>query len=490
MRHFWFSLSIALISACKTAQTSAVSDTHGQNPVIDGTFVYLGSPSTSPVSSENVGVLLDDLNDMGMKTLLFSGVRSFVGECKTGSFQWSHGLPEKFGIILDEAQKHGMEVYIGVSQLGDICGSAKKYLQGARVGADIESMVKEIETTYGHHSALRGWYIPDEPGIQPPPMYPFYKAIVKAIRAQSKRPITIAPYLASALKLIGPKMVAAFAKGFKEATMGPDGQAVIQIWQDSVGATGVDLYWQRKNGNNVEEYFKAISSAIGRENFWSDNELFSCCVPPFSGTTYGPVTIARLQEQLHASRPEYVSKRVVWLAPKHMGSALDSRYKDASRLAASYKAVHGISGTMVRPVAYKWLTLPSSKYPDKGRELIDQQAADPKDYFHQSWVGIQGVAKLQVELADVESISYIAFQTLADTKGGITIPSSMKVICLDAEGSTIATETVERTLTQNDIRHEFTFANEQPFTFACKTLDIELSNGGWTFVGELEITRL
>lgn len=486
---FLASLSLFACQQRHKADFQEVKSTTTTTPAIDGAFIYLGTPDSTRVPPEKIAPLLDELNGMRMKTILFSGVRTLTGECKTGTFKWGYQFPEKLGPLLDEAQTRGMELYVGVSQIAEACGSVERFLQGKRIAADIEVMVKELETKFGSHPAFRGWYIPDEPNIEPPVVYPFYKSIAKAIRAHSQKTITIAPYLASAHKVVGPKLVAAFAKGFLNATKDDAGRPVIQIWQDSVGATGNDLSWGRGAGN-VEEYYREISQAIGRENLWSDNEVFTCCVPPFDGTTYGPATMTRLREQLRQSRSDFVSKRVIWLPQVHMGSVVDDHYKDGPRLAAAYKASQGISGSIVQPVSYQWLTPPAAKYPDQGRELIDQQAADPTDYKHKSWAAVEGVAKLRVELAVPTKLSYIALQTFAYEKDGIFIPGEMKVTCFDEDKKEVARENVKRTLKQSSAKHEFVFANEVPFTFTCKSFEVELINGGWTFLGEIELTRL
>lgn len=85
--------------------------------------------------------------------------------------------------------------------------------------------------------------IPDEADI-PSPVWidislvaPYYKGVVDTVRAVSDLPVTISPYLKNARTLsVSPTEIANRAQRFAKET-GID----LQIWQDSVGADGINV---------------------------------------------------------------------------------------------------------------------------------------------------------------------------------------------------------------------------------------------------------
>lgn len=486
-------LSTTLLYGCLAARSkhpdsALASDQPGKTQPLEGAFVYLGGKDSTRFPSEKIDAMLDEFVELHMDTLIFSGIRMIDGKCSEGKFHWGKDLPEKIGPILDGAAKRHMNVYLSVTSSADACNGLERILHAKKIAADADFVASEIHKRWGNHAAFKGWYIPDEPGTPEPTHFPFYKGMVTAIRKHSEKPIVVAPYLATTTKVLAPKPMAALAKAFMNATKDDKGRPIIQAWQDSVGATGVDLNWHRGDGGVVEEYFREISNAIGIENTWADIEVFNCCVPPFGNGAYAGASIARLNNQLWATRPEFVSKRVSWLPQIHMGVVDEEHSQDALRLKAAYLARYNIKGQSVKPASYEWLTPPDANYPDGGDELVDMTTADPKRIKNAGWTGVNGNARFRVDLGAPTKLNFVGVHVLNDPKPAIKIPSAIKLTCMNETRQVVAEYTEARGFEPADATYEYVLSNFKPLDWSCRFVEIGLENGVWTFVSELEMT--
>lgn len=482
----------SLLASClvrtKSSDASLSEDKKAARPPMEGAFVYMGGKDTTRFPPDKIEAMLDEFVGLRMDTLIFSGIRLIDGECKNGTFFWGKDMPDKIALILDGAAKRGIGVYLSVTSSADACNAGERILHAKKIATDADFTASELHKRYGSHPALKGWYIPDEPGTPQPTIFPFYKGMVNAIRKHSELPIVVAPYLAVTTTVLGPKAMAGLAKVFMNATKDDKGRPMIQAWQDSVGATGVDLNWDRGQGGHVEEYFREISKAIGIENTWADVEVFNCCVPPFANGTYAAASMARLNNQLWATRAEVASKRVSWLPQIHMGEVDGEHFASAPRLRAAYLALYDMSGTYHKQPSYEWLTPPSATYPDAGQELTDMKTADPKRIKHAGWVGVQGNAKFVADLGKTSKVNFVGVHVLNEPKSSVTIPSAIKLRCLDYKRAAVATHTEARGFEPADARFEYVLSNYTPLSWECRFVEVELENGPWTFMSELEMT--
>lgn len=484
-------LCVLVLSGClatRVKQPDAdLTNSEANAQLLDGAFVYLGEREATRFKEDKVDAMLDEFAALRMKTLIFSGVRILSGACGAGDFGWGPGLPDKLGLILDGAAQRGLEVYLGVTTT-EVCNPLERLQYTGKIAADVRLVAGEIHSRWGTHPAFKGWYIPHEPGVPQPTQYPYYKAMSAAIRAHSELPIVVAPYLAFTTKVLTPGVVAGLARGFLEATKDAKGRPMIQAWQDSVGATGVDLHWRRGDPGIVEEYYKAISQSIGKENLWADIEVFNCCVPPFGNGAYAGASTVRLNQQLWAARAEFATKRVSWLPQIHMGEVDEQHFRDAKRLKAGYLALQGITGSYVRPAGYQWLTPPSGDYPDGGQELVDMATADPKRLKNPGWIGVNGTARFSVDLGATTRLNFMAVHVLNEPKSSVRIPDKISLKCLDEERKVTQEHVEERGFEPAPALFEYVLSNYEPLDWSCRHLEVELPNGGWTFMSELEMT--
>jgi hypothetical protein len=262
--------------------------------------------------------------------------------------------------------------------------------------------------------------------------------------------------------------------------------------------------WQRPSPDTVESYFTAIRDAVGVEHLWADVELFNWGNPLFptdspSGA-YHAASLARLNEQLWMVRDGpggTTSRRVAWVAQIHMSGEHVHRAPGAARLAATYRALYGLGGTLLTTPAtpVTWQTPPSTSYPDTGNaELVDMHAGDPRNFAHSSWVGLVGNATVTLDLGAAQELDWVGVHLLADRAPGITLPTSMALSCSpDASGeSFISVATVARPFSASPTAQtaEWVFSNPVALDApGCRRVRLALDNGAWTFLSEVELSR-
>ncbi|MBI2896946.1 MAG: DUF4434 domain-containing protein [Deltaproteobacteria bacterium] len=445
---------------------------------LQGTFLSFDSGA---VTSELVPEYLDELLALGMDTVVVASSRVKSGGCAAGSFAWHPELPDKLGLLLDDAREREISVYLGLVGTAGACPSFENATNAPAAAADTGTTVAELEKAYGAHPALAGWYIPDEPGQCPSFVHGYFAGVVAAIRARSDRPIVVAPYLAGGTSTLTPFEVGERAVAFRDAT-----GVTIQAWQDSVGADAVDLGYARQGSlGAVEDYFREISNALGREGLWADVELFNWGSPLFGGPGYGSVSAVRLEAQLRQASDDLAARRVSWLAQLHMGTVDSNHDAGSSRLAASYRALFGLGGQYLAPAGYAWETPPAASYPDAGGELTNHRTGDPRDFLHEEWVGVLGDAAFSVDLGAERPIDWVGVHALDDGASAIAIPDRLDLSCSTDGATWNLLASVPRPVASSD--GEYLLANTAPLGAACRSVRVQLSNDVWTFVSEVEI---
>ena len=477
-QHFIFLL--ALLFGLKM-DSFAISD---RAAPLDGTFVDLGSQQMASLPDNKIAPFIDEIAGMGMHTIIIAATRVKPGKCEEPVIHWVAGLPEKLGLVLSEAEKTGIQVYIGLTSSEETCTEFSQDPNAKTVIADTAQSVRTLQQLYGKSLALAGWYIPDEPWYLPEEHIGYYRALVEAIHQVSRKPILVSPYLVEVEEKFTPSEVGAMAAKFSKET-GID----VQLWQDSVGAQGTNLDWEtRPRGlGKVEDYFRAISQAIGRDHLWSDNELFNCCVVVGTdyaqSTPYKPTSISRLNAQLWATRQEFTSQRVSWLFQRHMGTVDPLHYVESPRLKAAYLAFYGIKGTYVQPVSYEWLNPALPGHRDTGNEMFDRKSGDPKSSEDSRWVGFSGSTRVIIDLGQSSSVDWVGVHLLQKSEKKIKFPSELQVECSPDRASW--SDLGKWGMPPKTDDGEYLLSNLEPLGAECRYLRITLFNLAANFEGNI-----
>jgi len=447
-------------------------------PPLDGTFIY-----TAGWTDNQINASINEAKMLGMNTLIINSAQAKSGDCTTNDYAWNMGYPQSIGTILNAAQARGMTVYVGLVFSMAACTPFHEEPSAGNTIKATLAAVQAIQGAYGAHPALAGWYIPDEPALaywpKPEISYSYYKRLVSTIKSISNKPVLVAPYLGGVQ--YSPAIVGQRAVDFKNAT-GTD----IQVWQDSVGAGTIPVHAQN-NQPILEDYFAAISNAIGANAFWSDNELFNYSAAN-DGSWATSAPISRVKAQLAQSRLPYAAKRIAFIKQDLMSYADSNATNGSKRLYDAYRAVYHAGGGYLRPAAYQWITPPSSIHPDTGDKLFDGVTGDPASTADTAWVGISGNMVVRLDFGQVTKFDWIAAHLLGDGSQGITYPGTLKIYGANSpvgEWTLLSSATLP--ITQQAGRGDYAFSNPNPLGAAYRYALVELDNPGQTFISELEV---
>ena len=490
-------LGVASIAFSAGAQTS---------PFLSGSFVYLGSGANSEsLAVAQIPLFFDELQVLGTDTIVTTETRAkrAGSGCgySAGAFEWVKGLPDKIGMILDAAHARGMKVYIGTPVSSAQCSTFWGVDNTRSVVEDIRNNLSVLSSQYGGHPAFAGWYIPDETGTLGTQVHPYFKQVVAALDGLTPgKSVAIAPYYFSQLP---PHELGLAAARFRDAT-GVD----LQIWQDSVGAAPeAKLYHWSRSGYSTEQYYEALSSALGASGLWADVELFNYGKPLFNKPAgvltggYRPTSMSRLNQQLWSAR--FAGKRISWLHQWHMSEVTGpaNGYVEAPWLQAAYRGRYGIgSAKWLAPLnlaSYTWGATPSSSYPDSsGYELFDRRTGDPRNPYDPAWIGIDGVnktASFKVDLSTAKRVDWIGVHTLSYPIWGIRGVTTADVYCGATSSALSKIGTISAPFTQQDLsstsEEEYVIANRSPFGADCRFVELRIpTNSNWVFISEVEMT--
>lgn len=487
-----FMLSLALAATIPAA--------NAQSARLSGAFVHFGySSSDEAVTTAQLSPLLDELVDLGNDTIIISQTRvTKSGEgCANSAtdFQWVKGFPGKLGSILDAAHARGVKVMVGTTLTSMQCPSFWGSANMAAVEADTASAYSAIASTYGNHPALYGWYIPDEPGPVPAATYSYYYRVTSKLKSLlPNKPVSVAPFFSS--NSASPQSVASAAVYFRHAT-----GVNIQIWQDGIGANpNSKLFHWSRSGYSTEQYYLALANSLGASGLWADIELFNHGVPLFLQTgsgisgSYRSASAQRVNQQLWSARA--AGKKVSWLNQFHMSEVIGpgAGYHEASRLMGVSRAFYGLGATLLFPMnhsSYSWLPSPSSSYPDStGYELFDRRTGDPRNPQDPAWMGVNGSARVAIDLGSQKRVDWIGVHTLTKPSWGIRAPVRLDIYCGSTPSSLAKIATASAPFTQASLAgsdgEEYVIGNRDPLGATCRHIELRMPNSYWTFISEVE----
>lgn len=414
---------------------------------LDGTFVDLYNDAYSGITLANLPRYLDEINNLDFNTLIIMDLaRKKPGSaCEDTDFKWVNQYKEKLKLIFDYAEKNDITIYTGLLSTWSVCNttysteninSTIPYLKNY---SHPDNPITYIQNTYGNHPKFAGWYIPDEPylGSWPDPSVgnSYWKQYVEAIRAKSSKPILVAPPFYLSDQNYTPAQIAQRALSFQQQT-----GVNIQLWQDSVNATGFPVYKSALSQYSTKDYYDAISTALGKDSLWADIEISSCCIATkggLAGGGYTGVTAAKIKAQLDNAPSSVAGKRIAWIAQYHLTEVNPRGYYGTDRTLRSYRALFLPSlsqDVLITPLSYKWLGSLHQNYPDSGNELFDRRIGLAKrdsstNHTDPAYVGLNNSGSLEITLADEHLISDIGIHFLHQNAVNAHFPSSISVTC-------------------------------------------------------------
>ena len=519
-----FGIMLGLVSALRYIETNqdvatdnteiievAESFTLGVPP-LSGTFLDL---YWDTMPADKVEAYLNELQEVGMDTVIVVNTRKRVGTCNNLTFTdertVSTDSQSTLYKLVEGTSRRNMNLYLGLIGFNECTPAAGLYENPnaiAKMEIDIKATVERFETAFRNFSSLKGYYITDEPirfwysqeeGTTVINNFnTFYKKYVQAIDGgvatiNSRNPATPKTRYTLASPTFGgihtysrtPEWVGNWLLSFKNFT-GIDTFAV----QDTVGGLGLYSF-----PYPIKDYYTAMSQKIGVNNLWVNHELFNY--------KNNRTTIAtRVKQQVNEVRSSDVSKRITWSHHIYMSNVWLGHYQPSTRLKETYLAQFNVKGQVLTPTRYIWLQTPANNYPDSGNELFDGKVGDPRPLntygsIDTKWTGLRqtnGAVSLWVEFNEEKNISWISAQLLRDKNSGVRIPRKIEIQCVSRTGvSELEQITIPSDSTYNEDEYietnggDYTMSNVNKYNSNCSGLILTLYNSDWTFLSELEI---
>ena len=477
-----------LLNACGGTHPGTAMNAPTKTPG-NGGFLY--HPN---VPSDEIPLLLDEWHAIGLDIIIVSEIREKTGGCDGAAgaaYQWLEGMPENLGIILDAAGQRGMKVYVGLTSSSGTCPFFYREPNVTQDANDVASTVGAVLASYGDRGALSGWSMTNEPALayeQNPvnldAIIGYYAALHTAIRAHSPLPIVVSPYLANYAGQ-GPQTPTGVAGNSALFERGAGGD-ITQVWQDSTGADAISVGWPRSDRMvfTVGDMYKAIATTLGTQKFWADNEIYTY---PASGSGYRPGPIVRIARQLSLSRD--AAERILWLPASHMSAIAGSRYPEAARLLAAYKAWFGKpgGGEYVSPVGYTYTVgRPLESHNDNNKKLFDLWTGDPRNSDEQHWVGFApGAIEIRIDMGSTKTLNWAGVHCLNLNAQGISLPDTLSLSASIDDILYMPQGTWTNHLTKDDC--EYVFANSQAISVPCRYVKLRLTNAQKTWLSEIEM---
>ena len=442
------------------------------SPRLDGTFIYAQS-----LSQDTLPQYLDELNKLDIKFVIQTYSKEKLGSCTSNNYQWVEDFPETIGFLLDEAEKRGMSVYLGIDGTAGACPMGFMINPSAdQTVADVGQTLSVLTKNYSQHKALAGWYLSDEANLADVKnwtegTYQYYMKMTNKIRQSSNLPILATTYL-NKVAGMSPELIADTFKAFIDKT-GVD----VLVVQDSVGAEG-------HSPERIRAIYRALSETIGKQHLWSDVELFGGrTAEGITGGAYRPATWQRIAWQLAETQP-FVNSHVAWLLQHHASQVSPDRLPEAARLLDEMKAAYGLDGlTFLEPASYDWLSPTPVEPEGKNTQLFDKKTGDLL-HPQKNWVLVPGTADIIINFGKEQHLRWLSGQFLHQQDSGLSFPSELQLSC-STDGETWSLVGTWG-LPIQPADSEYTFSNPEPLDVRCQFAQATFLNPtGITAIGEV-----
>ena len=493
-----FVATLGLLISASCASVSAATA-----PAVTGAFVqFNGSAHSQNWWDTELGAM----HDIGMDTL----VLQYVGY--GNSYYYPTSVPgvsgsgtDTVGRILQAADTLGMDVYVGL-QLNT--GSFDLNQNLARGAATLS----ELNTQYGSHASLAGWYVPQElsdqiifndPALRDD-LVSYIGQISQQAHSTTGLPVMISPYFGQT----------------------PDASAYANWWDTTgLASTGVDVFalqdgvgTHRTSIAESQPVFQAFGPVMQSHgvSFWANNESFN--------QTHGwpvdeqpwaaePTDINTFTAQVQSTAP-YVDKAITFEFSSYMSpqasAAADALYQDyASYLDTANDNVIAVAGyTYDNPADTSF----HASAPDTGNTLLIDGAegslADgPGSAFaNGSWVGFVNDApdggpqpRVLLDLGGTYPVDSVEVFYLVSAAPFIFAPQPVPGI---ADAITVQTSTDGATFSSAASSNDFNSIAEDQAASAFEVRSVVLDLGGaeashiaidlrtpysYTFLGEIKV---
>lgn len=239
--------------------------------------------------------------------------------------KWQLAVDDPIGIVLDEADKLGLKVYMSTGFYGNWRDPQLNMTHPEVLKRMLRAM-NELAELYGHHKSFYGWYYPDETWINGH----FDETFMNYVNISSAEVHRLGGDFKTLIGPYGTKDIQADDRYVRDLErLDIDFIA----YQDEVGV-------EKSTPDQTAAYYEALKKAhdkAARARLWADVELFR-----FEGQVYQsallPASFDRIQKQLEAVSP-YVEKIFCYQYPALMskpGSTAFLGHPDAEKLYTDY----------------------------------------------------------------------------------------------------------------------------------------------------------
>lgn len=268
-----------------------------------------------------------EMKEAGMRyVVLLATALHFKAYYKTDIFpEWKIGCEDPIEVLLDEADKQGMHVFVSTGFYGDWMDPVGNMTDPA-VLKKILTAINELSALYGHHQSFYGWYYPDETWIDGH-ISPAFASYVNLSSAEIHK---MGAHFKTLIGPYGTRDVIADEQYVRDLeSLDIDFMA----YQDEVGVRKTKL----SESEGFYAALKRVHDKAGRAKLWADVEVFE-----FEGEVYKsallPAPFERVQKQLEAVSP-YVEEILIYEYPGMMnkpGSKAFAGHPSSEKLYMDY----------------------------------------------------------------------------------------------------------------------------------------------------------
>ncbi len=461
--------------------------------LLSGSFII---PAEFVGQRSRYAALLDEMRTNGMWTVILHALGAV--SCPQGSgCSRSRSISDaELGWMLNEAAVRGMDVYIGLNWCEETPPDHWWWNDSVRpscIAADYD-LVENIESIYGNHPAIKGYYVVQEAyvGLHDLTLIDdLYAPLIQGLheRAPGKKIIAggyMCPFCSNPEKT--PGEIQEWVHKFVSGGEGVEGcHTDIFLLQDGVGSFDTPLW----GTPNVKDYLVAGGSGAAPAVMWVDTELFQWSPTKSNGfpdNWYRPANAIRINEQLVAAYD--FSRRIAWIVPHHMSmicTAPDKR-EEAAHLYRGYRSLYFTGGYYDNP-GYVLNPAPADSYPDQGGKLFDnEEGTEPLD----RWIGwgqpTGEWVSITVDLGAVVPVSDVTVVVRTEMEAAIQYPTRMEVSVSTNGDSYAPLGSMDNPYADHDEYAKAYLWVGVPSSMPARYVNIRLRHGNWwLFVSEIEV---